>query len=346
MIHKIKIFILMTLVLMGLIACQKNEQAVMIVMNGETMGTTYSVKYLPEKNNPFSKEELQQGVDAVLEEINRQMSTYREDSEISAFNRALVNETVEISEAFAEVLQEAIRLNVLSEGALDVTIGPLVNLWGFGPDKRILSSPTEEQLNAVSKQIGLDKIVLEHHDGWKLYKKVDGVYLDLSSIAKGYGVDQLAEYLQSKGIAHFLVEIGGEVRTQGFNAAGKVWQLGIEQPQMQQGSAIQVVVPLKDQALATSGDYRNFYTDEQGRRLSHIIDPQTRSPLNHHLASVSVITDTAARADGWATALFVLGEEKALALAEREQLAIFLIIKTEQGFERKMSSEFQKLMTH
>ena len=252
-----------------------------------------------------------------------------------------------ISNDFATVVAEAIRLNQFTEGALDVTIGPLVNLWGFGPDKRIHKTPSTAELAQTIPHIGIDKIHLtlpQANQAAQLSKATDHVYLDLSAIAKGFGVDKIATYLEQRGIQNYLVEIGGELRAKGKNPQQQIWNVGIEQPQILQKQASQIVVPLNNQALATSGDYRNFQIDSTGKRLSHIIHPQTQQPISHQLASISVIADNAMTADGLSTGLFVLGEERALALAEQHQLAIFLIIKTEQGFETKMSSAFQKLL--
>lgn len=311
------------------------------------MGTTYTVKYLTDSNTSPAQP-TQAELDALLHEVNRQMSTYQTDSEISRFNQMKAAQgAMSISNDFATVVAEAIRLNQFTEGALDVTIGPLVNLWGFGPDKRIHKTPTSAELAQTIPNIGIDKIHLtlpQANQAAQLSKATDHVYLDLSAIAKGFGVDKIATYLEQRGIQNYLVEIGGELRAKGKNPQQQIWNVGIEQPQILQKQTSQIVVPLNNQALATSGDYRNFQIDSTGKRLSHIIHPQTQQPISHQLASISVIADNAMTADGLSTGLFVLGEERALALAEQHQLAIFLIIKTEQGFETKMSSAFQKLL--
>lgn len=311
------------------------------------MGTTYTVKYLTDSNTSPAQP-TQAELDALLHEVNRQMSTYQTDSEISRFNQMKAAQgAMPISNDFATVVAEAIRLNQFTEGALDVTIGPLVNLWGFGPDKRIHKTPTSAELAQTIPNIGIDKIHLtlpRANQAAQLSKATDHVYLDLSAIAKGFGVDKIATYLEQRGIQNYLVEIGGELRAKGKNPQQQIWNVGIEQPQILQKQTSQIVVPLNNQALATSGDYRNFQIDSTGKRLSHIIHPQTQQPISHQLASISVIADNAMTADGLSTGLFVLGEERALALAEQHQLAIFLIIKTEQGFETKMSSAFQKLL--
>ena len=330
-----------------LTACDRQPARRTITLQGETMGTTYTVKYLSDglKDLP-SPEKVKSQLDLLLEEVNRQMSTYREDSEISRFNKMReTGKPMPIAADFAAVTAEAIRLNKATHGALDVTVGPLVNLWGFGPDKQLTYTPSAEEIKRASDVVGIDKISLSHNDGSAtLAKSRPEVYLDLSSIAKGFGVDKLALYLESLGIRDYLVEIGGELRGKGRNAQGEPWRIGIEQPQLLQGGGTQIIVPLDNRALATSGDYRNFHTDKQGKRLSHIINPQKMEPISHNLASISVVADTAMTADGLSTGLFVLGEEKALALAEQQGLEVFLIIRTRDGYRTEMSSKFKQLI--
>ncbi|OOR99628.1 thiamine biosynthesis protein ApbE [Haemophilus paracuniculus] len=325
-------------------ACQKEPQQV--AFDGKTMGTTYHVKYIDDGKvaNLPKPEEVKAQLETLLKEVNNQMSTYQKDSQISQFNQMKeANKAVQIAPDFAKVVAEAIRLNGVTEGALDVTVGQLVNLWGFGPDKRLNKVPSEEQIAERSQSVGIDKLVLDQTAS-TLAKTAPELYLDLSAIAKGFGVDKLAEQLESLGLENYLVEIGGELRGKGKNLAGKGWQIGIEKPEMAQGQGSQVTVTLNNLAMATSGNYRNYFEDEQGNRLSHIIDPKQRRPISHNLASITVLAPTTMTADGLSTGLFVLGTEKALEVAEREKLAVFLIIKTDKGFETKMSSEFEKLL--
>ncbi|MCP2040974.1 thiamine biosynthesis lipoprotein [Neisseria sp. HSC-16F19] len=313
------------------------------------MGTTYTVKYLPPDNQVETlipeEIQIQQQLNILLADINRQMSTYDPESEISRFNRLNSGESLDISADFAHVLNEAVALHARTEGALDITIGPLVNVWGFGPDKSITHAPDAAALAAARQKVGLDKIRIEpQENGAKLSKLAEGVALDLSAIAKGFGVDKLAQHLDSLDVQHYLVEIGGELRGKGYNAQGAPWRVGIETPQAAQQGSSQIVITLQQQALATSGDYRNFRTDEAGQRVSHIIDPASGMPIRHRLASVSVVADTATTADGLATALFVLGEDKALALAEQHGWAVFVIVHNGDGFRTEMSSAFKQLI--
>lgn len=317
-----------------------------VAFGGKTMGTTYNVKYLADsKQNLPPQNEVQQALDRTLLEVNRQMSTYQKDSEISRFNQMQqVESAVSISPEFGKVVQEAIRLNQMTDGALDITVGPLVNLWGFGPENRPEKIPIEQEIDARRAWVGIDKLVLgKQGDQYQLTKKVPNLYIDLSSIAKGFGVDQLADYLESLGIADYMVEIGGEIRAKGVNKDGKAWQIAIEKPEFDGSRAVQQIIGLQNLAMATSGDYRNYF-EQDGVRFSHEIDPKTGKPIQHNLVSITVLNRSCMTADGLATGLFVLGEEQSLAIAEKNNLAIYLIIKTNNGFETKMSSAFKQVL--
>lgn len=332
-----------------LAACNKEPQQ--ISFEGKTMGTTYHIKYIDDGQieNLAKPEEVQQQLESVLKMVNNEMSTYQKNSQISEFNHfRQVDTPFPVSRDFALVVEEAIRLNKVTEGALDITVGPLVNLWGFGPDKRLNKEPTVEQINEKAKSVGIEKVSVSFENNDKndkgiLVKKEAGLYLDLSSIAKGFGVDKLAEYLDQLGLQNYLVEIGGELRGKGNNLQSQPWRIAIEKPEFTQGTS-QITVPLHNLGMATSGNYRNYFEDEQGNRLSHIIDPKTLRPISHNLASITVFSPSTMTADGLSTGLFVLGPEKALEIAERENLAVFLIIKKGQGYETKMSTAFEKLI--
>lgn len=331
-----------------LTACDKSPEQ--IALEGKTMGTTYHIKYINDgkvQNLP-APETVKKQLDELLLDVNSQMSTYQKDSQISQFNQLKeVNKPFPISNGFEAVVGEAIRLNSVTEGALDITVGPLVNLWGFGPDKRLNKVPSAEQIAEKSQAVGLDKLVLNastKSDAPTLSKKDPNVYIDLSSIAKGFGVDVITSHLNQLGLEHYLVEIGGEVFGKGKNLQGNAWQIAIEKPEFEQGKTSQIVVPLNNLGMATSGNYRNYFEDEQGNRFSHIIDPKKLAPISHNLASITVFAPTTMTADGLSTGLFVLGPEKALEVAEREKLAIFMIIKNGQNFETKASSAFEQLI--
>lgn len=339
----ISIFSMLIVSVFCLTACQKEPQVVSL--SGKTMGTTYHIKYLDKGDSKQTPEQLQANVGSILRDVNDKMSTYIPTSELSRFNQySEVNTPIEISADLATVIREAIRLNKVTEGALDITVGPVVNLWGFGPEKAKDQEPSAAQIAERQAWVGIDKLTLQERDG-KAYlaKAVPQLYVDLSSIAKGFGVDQVADYIEKQNISNYLVEIGGEIRAQGVNSENKPWQIAIEQPTFDGSQVAQQVIGLKNFAMATSGDYRNYF-EQDGKRFSHEIDPKTGYPIQHKLASITVLEPRSMTADGLSTGLFVLGEERALAVAEQNNLAVYLIIKTDKGFETKMSSAFAKLI--
>ncbi|NOL49621.1 FAD:protein FMN transferase [Pelistega europaea] len=340
-------YAVLTLGLVVLAACQPKAEPEMVTLSGQTMGTTYTVKYIVEPSQTLPDPvAVKAEIDKRLQQVNQEMSTYIPSSEISRFNQMTgCSETapcnMTIAQDFATVVGEAIRINAVTQGALDITVGPVVNMWGFGPDKEVIKAPSPEQLAKVRPIIGIDKIFLHQNT---LSKKAAGVYIDLSSIAKGFGVDKIAFYLDELQLNNYLVEIGGELRAKGHNLQSQPWSIGIEHPSVLQHQSNQLVIPLENMAMATSGDYRNFRMDDTGHRLSHIINPQTLAPISHRLASITVVHGSTMTADGLATGLFVLGEQKALDIAEKEHLPVFLIIQTGDKFETKMSSAFKALL--
>ncbi|RDV24082.1 FAD:protein FMN transferase ApbE [Alteromonas aestuariivivens] len=305
-----------------------------IHLSGPTMGTTYNIKYVVEQGQPIA--DLQSQVDARLVEINKLMSTYDTTSELSRFNQYRYTNPFPVSAQTRAVVQEALRLGQLSHQVLDVTVGPLVNLWGFGPTKRPEKIPTQDQIEAVRGYVGLDKLAVDDN---ALVKSHPMLYVDLSTIAKGYGVDQVAEVLEANGLHDYLVEIGGEMRVKGVRGDGQAWLIAIEKPVSDQ-RAVQKVVSIGTNAIATSGDYRNFY-EQDGVRYSHLIDPRTGMPIQHNVVSVTVVHPSSMTADGLATAFNVMGWEDGIALAEQQELAVFMIRKTGDGFEEYASPEFE-----
>ena len=317
-------------------ACS-GEKMPVVHLNGPTMGTTYNIKYVIEDEG--GREDLQRKVDDRLAEINKLMSTYDTTSELSRFNQYRYTDTFAVSDETKLVVTEALRLGELSDGVLDITVGPLVNLWGFGPNKRPAHIPSQEQIDEVRDFVGLDKIAVSDSG---LIKRHPMVYVDLSTIAKGYGVDQIAELLERHGLKNYLIEIGGEMRVRGHRGNGDPWLIAIEKPVTTE-RAIQKVVTIGRNAIATSGDYRNYYEDD-GVRYSHLIDPRTGRPISHNLVSVTVVHPSSMTADGLATAINVMGWEQAKTLAEEQGLAVLLIRKTDEGFEEYISSEFDKIV--
>jgi len=305
-----------------------------IHLYGPTMGTTYNVKYLPQKDAP-SREQFQREIDRLLEEVNDQMSTYRKDSELSRFNQSRSSDSFTVSSQTATVVKEAIRLNALTMGALDVTVGPLVNLWGFGPEARPEVVPSDTELAERKAMTGIEHLKVE---GNSLQKDLPNLYVDLSTIAKGWGVDVVADYMQSQGIKNYMVEVGGEIRLKGHKREGIPWRIAIEKPDVNR-RAMQEIIEPGNMAMATSGDYRNYF-EREGIRYSHIIDPRTGRPIHNKVVSVTVLDKSCMTADGLATGLMVLGEEKGMQVAEKENIPVLMIVKTDDGFKELTSSAY------
>lgn len=336
---KVKSIILIALVVMLAGCFPSNDTAKQeMLLQGRTMGTTYNIKVVV--SDGFSHAaEMQKDIDQLLIQLNDEMSTYIDSSELSRFNQTTSLEPISASRGLTRVLKEAIRLGQLSKGKLDVTVGPLVNLWGFGPEYRPETVPTDKELSETRARIGLDNLVLE---GNQLSKKIPNLYIDLSTIAKGYGVDIVAEYLEQEGYVNYLVEIGGEMRLKGFKKTGELWHIAIEKPVSNERAMHQLIVP-KDNAVATSGDYRNYY-EVEGKRFSHIIDPDTGKPIDHKMVSVTVIHPSSMTADGLSTAMMVMGPENALAFAEENGLAAYMISKSDHGFVEQSSVKFMQYL--
>lgn len=322
--------------LLVLAGCEKPVEQVHL--SGPTMGTTYNIKYIEQEGLP-TPEALQTEIDRLLEEVNDQMSTYRKDSELSRFNQHQTNQPFEVSPQTATVVKEAMRLNGLTLGALDVTVGPLVNLWGFGPEARPDVVPSDEELAARKAYTGIVHLSM---DGNKLSKDIPNLYVDLSTIAKGWGVDVVANYLQSEGITNYMVEVGGEMRLKGVNREGIGWRIAIEKPTVDERSIQEIIEP-GDMAIATSGDYRNYF-ESNGVRYSHIIDPQTGYPIRHKVVSVTVLDASSMTADGLATGLMVLGEERGMQIANENNIPVFMIVKTDDGFKELASEAYKPFL--
>lgn len=300
---------------------------------GPTMGTSYSIKLVAPSNATISQADLATQVDALLRRINDQMSTYVAESEVSRFNRTTAGEWFEVSPATAQVVQQALDIGKQSGNAYDITVGPLVRLWHFGPqsNKRQppgqrateqLAPPAPEAIQATLQRVGAEHLQVRVNPP-ALRKTIDDLEIDLSSIAKGFAVDRIAAMLEDHAIGDYMVEIGGEVRTHGRRQDTRPWQIGIERPNAE-NRRVQRIVPLRDLAIATSGDYRIFF-ETDGQRYSHLLDPRTGRPVAHRLASVSVLAESCTQADALATTLLVLGPEEGFAWSlEHKVAALFM----------------------
>lgn len=318
-----------------LTACADSPREVKLA--GATMGTTWHATAIVPGDSALDAQSLQAGIEAQLEAVNASMSTYRPDSEISRFNAAPVDEWFQVSADFYMVLSTALAVGWQSDGAYDVTVGPLVNLWGFGPDGSIEAAPEEAQIAATMARVGQDKLRVDG-ETLKILKQ-SGMYLDFSSIAKGFAVDQVARWLVGEGIDSFLVEVGGEMRVAGLSARGDAWRVGIEAPETGR-FALARTLRLGNAAVATSGDYRNYF-EVDGVRFSHTIDPRNGRPVAHELVSVTVVHPSSMLADAWATALTVLGAEQAWAVAEAQGLAVYFIERDGEAFRSRYTAALE-----
>lgn len=303
---------------------------------GSTMGTTFSIKVVAPPET-LDLPALQRDIEAVLDGINGAMSTYLDDSELSRFNASDSVDWVEVSPQLCHAVEAARVVSEFTGGAFDVTVGPLVNLWGFGPDESGYEPPGNDAVTTAMQDIGYTKLDVDCSMP-ALRKASAGVYVDLSAFAKGHAVDEVAELLDARALPEYLVEIGGEMRMRGSNARSEPWAIAIETPD-RSGRSVQTVLHLSDAAMATSGDYRNFF-EHEGRFYSHTIDPRTGYPVTHSGASVTVVADTAAFADAAATALLVLGPDAGMELAEQESIAAYFLLRLDSEFEERMSSLF------
>lgn len=287
---------------------------------GPTMGTTYAVTVVADD---IDDAHLRLAIPLTLTRVEAAMSTWQPESELSRFNHAETTDPIAASPDMIAVFQHALAVSEITGGAFDVTVGPLVDAWGFGPPGHPPAAPADVDLARLRLQVGWQQLSVDTAAS-AIRKRAPAVSADLSALAKGYAVDQVAELLEREGFTNYLVEVGGEVRAAGRSTLGNEWRVGIERPSAGPPTVYRTI-PLDGYALATSGDYRNTYVLD-GQRVSHTIDPRTGRPVTHALASVSVIDPLCVRADAIATALMVLGPDDGYALAaDQDWPALFLV---------------------
>ena len=326
------------LVLFFGIGCSQNKEYV--EFTGKTMGTMYNIRIVPDQNMNWKLEEAQIKIDSILLEIDQQMSTYKWNSEISLFNQAKINEKIKISSGFQKVLEQALYWGKKTNGALDISVMPSILTWRKGFVDSFESEwkpPLINDIVSAKDKVDYAKVLLR---GNILIKVIDGQMIDLSAIAKGWGVDQLFELFRNLGVSKLMVEVGGEVRTMGTNIKKDKWKIGIDTPILDTapGENIFKVAVLDNQAIATSGNYRNFYTFND-KRFSHIIDPRTGYPVETNIASVTVLGTNCMDADALATALSVLNFNEGKALIESlDGFEALWIIKEENDVLRSQST--------
>ena len=302
-----------------------------MTISGKTMGTTYNVTYLDDKSR-----DLQASVDSLLAVFNQSLSTYIPDSELSRFNQG---DSLNFKLPYLlPVLEASKKIYEKTNGAFDPTVGPLVNIWGFGPSGPELKDSVD--IKNLLALVGFSKI---EFDQKQLRKKTPGIYLDFSAIAKGYGSDVVADFFNTKGISNYLVEIGGELVAKGVNEKGELWKVGVNRPEESANAADLIsIIALQDRAMATSGNYRNYYVRDSVK-ISHTINPATGYPVNHTLLSATVLAADCMTADAYATALMVLGKDKAIALdSALTEIEVFLIYDDGMGGFKTFASESLK----
>ena len=322
--------------LAGLAACDRDTEHVTHELNGNTMGTTFSVLLVAPPVS-VSLDSLQSEITATLERIEDIASTYRETSELSKFNAHSSTDWIDASAEFCDLIYQALSVSRETAGAFDITVGALVNLWGFGPDPAVDKPPSPEQIDFALQHVGYRGLQTDCAQP-AIRKSAAMMYVDLSAWAKGYAVDQLAGLLDLNGLENYLIEIGGELRARGYNAEERKFAIALETPVPEHSNEYSII-RLSDAGVATSGDYRNYF-ESDGQRYSHTIDPRSGRPISHELASVTVVNDSTAYADAMATALLVLGPADGLALAEDLGIAAFFSIRTNLGIETFSSSAY------
>lgn len=306
------------------------------VLSGPAMGSTYTVRVIGGTRAESSARQL---VEAALAEVDAAMSSYRKDSELARFNENRSTEWFAVSELLAETVARSLQLGELTGGAFDVTLAPLVQLWGFGPAAHLAQPPGDEQVTARLQNAGQVHLQVRMTPP-ALRKQVPGLALDLDGIAPGAAVDLIAMYLEVAGLRDYMIEVGGEVRAQGRNASGALWRIGIERPE-ERGRSLGRVLHVDGMSVSTSGDYRDYF-EVGGRRYGHTIDPANGRPVANALASVTVLRPLAAEADALATALTVLGPEAGWSLAETRGWPALFIERTPDGYRQRETSAFAR----
>ncbi len=309
------------------IGCKSQNPTISI--NGNTMGTTYSIEIIDNLLQPIETNIIKSKIDSALQAVNKQMSTYIPNSEISQFNLLTSEDWYKISIGFYNVIVMAQEVSRLTQGAFDITVGPITQLWGFGRDleQNTWQPPPDQKIEETMKSIGFNNIAIGKSS---IKKKNTNTQIDLNAIAKGYGVDVVFELLRDLGYTDILVEIGGEVRCSGYNNEGNYWKIGIDKPILDTvpGAKLQTVISLNNKALATSGDYRNYFI-YNGKLFSHTINPKTGYPVQNHVASVSVTAPNCMMADALATALMVIGKDGMEIINALDEVEAMIIIRTD-----------------
>ncbi|MBN2804092.1 MAG: FAD:protein FMN transferase [Deltaproteobacteria bacterium] len=327
LLHKkiyLKVFAVLAVLAVALfVFAARDEKPQVLVFTGTTMTTGYSVKIVKNSFNADDKSRYEKLIKKELRFVNYHMSPYKKGGDIYRINDAKAGIPVKVLPQVIEILKYSQKISEMTGGAFDITVGPLIKLWGFYDRKELKKEPDLKEIEAAKKQIGYSNIILNEKEN-TVVKKVEGLSINLSAIAKGRAVDMVFTALEKVGLKNIMVEVGGEVRACGQNQKGSFWKIGIENPVDTLERQIVRVVSLKNSAIATSGDYRSYYFINN-KRYSHTIDPVTGRPIEHGLASVSVISDDCMTADALATALTVMGSEKGMEFGKKHGLKLFFV---------------------
>ena len=331
------------MLLTTVVACSEQLPHSERSLSGEIMGTTWSIKlYSPISDEKFamiSEESIN-----LLDDLDTKLSTYKPDSEISRFNLSSNLNWQTVSEEFAVLVDQALRISKLSQGAFDITVSPLVDLWGFTKDSQsTIVFPSSDKIAQVLATTGYQHLQARTQSP-ALKKALPDIHLDLSAIAKGYAADRLAALLEAHGIANYLSEVGGELKASGISKELRPWLVGVEKP-IPGWREVMRAVEVRGNGVATSGDYRNFI-EIDGIRYSHTIDPRNGMPTRYKGASVTVIAESSLAADAWATALFILPKDNAFALAEQHNLGVYYVEQAEDGFVQTMNNLFSDYLVY
>lgn len=327
---------LLLVLLFVLAACSGEQDKQPVRLQGQIFGSFW-LATLPDEWTVEQVKQLELGIQAELNKVDASMSTYKPDSELNRFNAAPLNKWVELSPELFEVFSLSQAVALASQGAFDVTIGGLVNLWNFGPEAQPEAIPATRLFRARLASVGYQYLELDIEK--QSARRLRASYIDLSGVAKGYAVDKVAEWLKQQGVNNFLINVSGEIMVAGQRAEDQPWRIGIEVPDERLQTAHHII-PLTNESVATSGDYRNFY-ELDGKRMSHTISPKTGWPVAHNLTSVTVIHPVNAVADAWATAFMVLGAEESLSLANSENIKVLLISKEDEAWKTQLSNSLQ-----
>ncbi len=327
--------------LVFVLAACGSDRLPQLELTGTALGTTFKIAVVDAPED-FDKDALEANVVASLAAVDDLASTWRDNSELSTMNANRSIDWMLVSAELCNMLDRALGVSAATDGAFDVTVGPLVNLWGFGPDGPVTEPPPDEAIAAALAAVGYDKI--EADCGAKLVRKdVAELYVDLSGWAKGHAVDELAAVLDQAGLQNYLVEVGGEIRVKGHNSEALGWAVAVEAPSTSERLP-QAVVRITNTSVATSGDYRNYF-EYDGSKYSHTIDPRTGHPVTHNLAAVTVINPSAAYADAMATAMLVLGPTAGPKLAGELDLAAYFLVREAGEVREITTTAFDQLET-